>query len=285
MRARPAAGTIGQIAPAAVFYLVFFGIPLVILFLLSFWIQDGFDRIPAFDLGSYAKGIGSRLDQAVLLRTVLVGFVTALIVVPVAYVLAYCMRFVFERRGRLILGLVLVSLFSGYLVRIYAWRTILGTEGLLNAFLLQLGLISEPITALIFSPWAVMITLVGLLLPLAILPIWSSMANVGRDHLEVANDLGATGLRLQRTVLLPMVLPGVGTAFALAFVLAAGDFVVPTMVGGAQGGTMVGNLIANEFRGSGADWPMGAALAFLIMGLLVLVYLATTRILRLVTRW
>jgi len=285
VRARPSAGTIGQIAPAALFYLVFFGIPLVILFVLSFWIQDGFDRIPAFDLGSYAKGIGSRLYQAVLLRTVLVGFVTALIVVPVAYVLAYCMRFVFERRGRLILGLVLVSLFSGYLVRIYAWRTILGTEGLLNAFLLQLGLISEPITALIFSPWAVMITLVGLLLPLAILPIWSSMANVGRDHLEVANDLGATGLRLQRTVLLPMVLPGVSTAFALAFVLAAGDFVVPTMVGGAQGGTMVGNLIANEFRGSGADWPMGAALAFLIMGLLVLVYLVTARVLRLVTRW
>lgn len=285
MRARPTAGTIGQIAPAGLFYLVFFGIPLVILFVLSFWIQDGFDRIPAFDLGSYAKGIGSRLYQAVLLRTVLVGFVTALIVVPVAYVLAYCMRFVFERRGRLILGLVLVSLFSGYLVRIYAWRTILGTEGLLNAFLLQLGLISEPITALIFSPWAVMITLVGLLLPLAILPIWSSMANVGRDHLEVANDLGATGLRLQRTVLLPMVLPGVSTAFALSFVLAAGDFVVPTMVGGAQGGTMVGNLIANEFRGSGADWPMGAALAFLIMGLLVLVYLLTARLLRLVTRW
>src|SRR5690606_25978295 len=109
--------------------------------------------------------------------------------------------------------------------------------------------------------------------------------NVSHDHVEAARDLGSTGFRLHRTVLLPMVLPGEGTAFAIAFVLAAGDFVVPAMVGGARGGTMVGNLIANQFRGSGADWPLGAALAFLIMLLLVAVYLVCVRVLRLVTRW
>lgn len=285
MAARPSPAAVRQIGPATGFFLVFFVVPLAILFAMSFWTQDGFERIPGFDLANYLKATTSRLYPAVLLRTILVGFVTAAIVVPIAYALAWLMRFTFERRGRLILGVVLISLFSGYLVRIYAWRTILGTEGLLNAALLQLGLISEPITALIFSPWAVMIVLVGLLLPLAVLPIWSAMTNVGRDHVEGARDLGATGLRLHRTIILPMVLPGVGTAFALSFVLAAGDFVVPTMVGGAQGGTMVGNLIANEFRGSGADWPMGAALAFVIMGLLVLVHLVTTRLLRVVTRW
>lgn len=285
MTARPSTAAVRQIGPATGFFLVFFMVPLAILFAMSFWTQDGFERIPGFDLANYLKATTSRLYPAVLLRTILVGFVTAAVVVPIAYALAWLMRFTFERRGRLILGVVLISLFSGYLVRIYAWRTILGTEGLLNAALLQLGLISEPITALIFSPWAVMIVLVGLLLPLAVLPIWSAMTNVGRDHVEGARDLGATGIRLHRTIILPMVLPGVGTAFALSFVLAAGDFVVPTMVGGAQGGTMVGNLIANEFRGSGADWPMGAALAFVIMGLLVLVHLVTTRVLRVVTRW
>jgi spermidine/putrescine transport system permease protein len=198
--------------------------------------------------------------------------------------MAYLMRFRFEQRANLLLGLVLVSLFSGYLVRIYAWRTILGTEGLLNTALLQLGLISEPITTLIFSPWAVMITLVGLLLPLALLPISSSMSNVSRDHVEAARDLGSNGLRLHRTVLLPMVLPGVGTAFAIAFVLAAGDFVVPTMLGGASGGTMIGNLITSFFRSSSADWPLGAALSFVVLALLVIVYLLTTRLLRWVSR-
>ena len=263
---------------------MFFGIPLLILLVLSVWRQEGYTQVPDATLLNYLEGLTNRLYLTVLLRTVMVGIVTALVVVPIAYAMAYLMRFRFERWGNLLLGLVLISLFSGYLVRIYAWRTILGTEGLLNAALLQLGLIAEPITALIFSPWAVMITLVGLLLPLSLLPISSSMANVSRDHLEAARDLGSNGLRLHRTVLLPMVLPGVGTAFAIAFVLAAGDFVVPTMVGGASGGTMIGNLIANQFRGSSADWPLGAALSFLILALLVIVYLLVTRLLRWVSR-
>ncbi len=284
MNTRPPAGAWRQLAPASAFYLVFFGIPLLILLVLSVWRQEGYTQVPDATLLNYLEGLTNRLYLTVLLRTVMVGIVTALVVVPIAYAMAYLMRFRFERWGNLLLGLVLISLFSGYLVRIYAWRTILGTEGLLNAALLQLGLIAEPITALIFSPWAVMITLVGLLLPLSLLPISSSMANVSRDHLEAARDLGSNGLRLHRTVLLPMVLPGVGTAFAIAFVLAAGDFVVPTMVGGASGGTMIGNLIANQFRGSSADWPLGAALSFLILALLVIVYLLVTRLLRWVSR-
>ena len=284
MNTRPPAGAWRQRAPASAFYLVFFGIPLLILLVLSVWRQEGYTQVPDATLLNYLEGLTNRLYLTVLLRTVMVGIVTALVVVPIAYAMAYLMRFRFERWGNLLLGLVLISLFSGYLVRIYAWRTILGTEGLLNAALLQLGLIAEPITALIFSPWAVMITLVGLLLPLSLLPISSSMANVSRDHLEAARDLGSNGLRLHRTVLLPMVLPGVGTAFAIAFVLAAGDFVVPTMVGGASGGTMIGNLIANQFRGSSADWPLGAALSFLILALLVIVYLLVTRLLRWVSR-
>ncbi|MFN8518622.1 MAG: ABC transporter permease [Chloroflexota bacterium] len=282
---RGSTGAFRLLAPGAAFYAVFFGIPLLILFVLSFWVQQGFERVPDLTLQNYLEGLTNRLYLQVFLRTVLVGLVTASIVVPIAYLMAYLMRFTFERRGQLLLALVLISLFSGYLVRIYAWRTILGTEGLLNTALLELGIIAEPIRALIFSPLAVMITLVGLLLPLALLPIWSSMANVSRDHLEAARDLGSSGLRLHRTVLLPMVLPGVSTAFAIAFVLAAGDFVVPSMLGGTTGGTMVGNLIANQYRGSGADWPLGAALAFMIMALLVFVYLIGARLLRWVSRW
>ncbi len=285
MTPRLPAGAWRQLAPASAFYLVFFGIPLVILLVLSTWRQEGFSQVPDLTLASYLDALTNKLYVTVLLRTVLVGLVTALIVVPIAYALAFLMRFRFERHANLLLGVVLISLFSGYLVRIYAWRTILGTEGLLNGALMELGLIGEPITALIFSPWAVMITLVGLLLPLSLLPIWSSMSNVGRDHLEAARDLGSSGPRLHRTVLLPMVLPGVGTAFAIAFVLAAGDFVVPTMVGGVAGGTMAGNLIATFFRGASADWPLGAALSFLVLGLLVVVYLAVTRLLRWASRW
>jgi spermidine/putrescine transport system permease protein len=272
-----------QLIPAAGFYGVFFVASLGVLLIYSFWTQVRYDVVPGFTLANYLDSLASPLVRAVILRTILVGFVTAAIVVPIAYGLAYLMRFVFTRRGRLLLDLILISMFSGYLVRIYAWRTILGREGLLNAALLEVGLIREPMTFLIFSNWSVMITLVGLLIPLAVLPIYSSMSNVTRDHLDVARDLGSRGLHLHRTILLPMVLPGVSVAFAISFILAAGDFVVPTMVGGTQG-LMVGNLVSDWFKGVAQDWPRGATLTFVVMGLSVAAYLATTRAIRGVTR-
>lgn len=277
-------GAAWQIAPAAAFYAFAFLAPLAILLVYSVWRVNGFDLVPTFTLDNYAKTITSPLYQAVFLRTVGVGLAVAGLVVPIVYVLAYLMRFTFERRGRLILDLVLISLFSGYLVRIYAWRTILGREGILNSALLQSGVTSEPLTWLVYSNLATVITLTGMLIPFALLPVWSSMSNVSRDHLEGAQDLGARGVRLHRTVLVPMVLPGLSTAFAIAFVLSAGDFVVPLLVGGTSG-LLAGNLVADQFKGLGSDWPLGAALSFLIMALMVVVYVAVTRLVRLVTRW
>jgi spermidine/putrescine transport system permease protein len=194
------------------------------------------------------------------------------------------MRFVLQRRGTLILQLVLLSLFSGYLVRIYAWRTILGKQGLLNTTLQYLGLIDEPLDFLIYSQFAVIVTLCGLLLPLAVLPIYSAMLNVSDDVLEAARDLGAGFRHRMRTVLLPMVMPGVTTAFAFAFLLSAGDFVTPSLVGGMQS-TMIGNIIADQFRGIGANWPLGAALAFVTIGAMVAVCATVVALLRGVSRW
>jgi spermidine/putrescine transport system permease protein len=193
------------------------------------------------------------------------------------------MRFVFEKRAKLLLDLVLVSMFSGYLVRIYAWRTILGRDGLLNSLLLQMGAIDEPLRFLIFSNWAVVITLVGLLIPLALLPIYSSMSNVSREHLEVARDLGSKTIHVHRTILIPMTLPGLKVAFAFAFLLAGGDFVVPGLLGGTQG-LMAGNVIADQFRGIGSNWPLGAALAFVVMGVVMAAYMTITGILSHVTK-
>jgi spermidine/putrescine transport system permease protein len=272
-----------QLIPASGFYVAFFAIPLIILFVYSFWTQVRYDVVPGFTLDNYAASLGSPLVQAVVVRTIIIGFVTAAISVPIAYVLAYVMRFVFSTRGRFLLDVVLISMFSGYLVRIYAWRTILGKNGVLNAALLEMGLIDEPITFLIFSNWAILITLVGLLIPLSLLPIYSSMSNVSREHLEVARDLGSRSLNLHRTILLPMVLPGVSVAFALAFLLAAGDFVVPTMVGGTQG-VMVGNLVNDWFKGVAQDWPLGAALVFILVSLIVFILAGTNRAIRTVSR-
>jgi spermidine/putrescine transport system permease protein len=273
-----------QVAPAAAFYAFAFVAPLLILFAYSFWTASGFRIVPDPTLENYLTAATSPLYQAVFLRTVVVGLAVAAVVVPVAYVLAYLLRFVVERRGRVLLDIVLISMFSGYLVRIYAWRTILGKEGLLNSALLELGLIDEPLTFLVYSNLATAVTLIGMLIPLAVLPIYSSMANVSREHLEGAADLGARGFRLHRTILVPMVLPGLSTAFAIAFILAAGDFVVPALVGGTQG-LLAGNLVADQFKGLGANWPLGAALSFMILVVMVAGYLIMTRLVRMASRW
>ena len=273
-----------QIAPAAIFYAFAFLTPLVILLTYSVWKASGFEIIRSFTLDNYLNPATSALYRAVFIRTIGVGLAVAAIVVPISYVLAYLLRFVFERRGAVILDIILISMFSGYLVRIYAWRTILGREGLLNEGLSQLGIIDEPLTFLVYSNFATVITLVGMLIPLAVLPIYSSMANVSRDHLDGAADLGARGIRLHRTIVVPMVLPGLSTAFAIAFILSAGDFVVPQLVGGT-GGLLAGNLVADQFRGLGTNWPLGAAIAFLILASVIAVYLLVTRLIRWITTW
>lgn len=271
-------------APAAVYYVVLFAVPLVSLFALSFWRAKGFAVIPDLSLANYVKIAGSPLHQLLLMRTVVIGLVTSAVVMPLAFALAFLMRFVFERRGQLILQLVILSMFSGYLVRIYAWRTILGKQGLLNTTLVWSGVTDQPLDFLIYSNFATIVTLTCLLLPLAVLPIYSAMANVSREHLEVARDLGSGGFHLLRTVLIPMSLPGIRSAFAFAFLLAAGDFVTPSLVGGTQG-IMIGNVIADQFRGIGSNWPLGAALAFVLMGVLLAIFFAVMQGLRWVTRW
>ncbi|MSP83014.1 MAG: ABC transporter permease [Alphaproteobacteria bacterium] len=275
---------IAPLMPAGGYYALLFGVPMVGLFVLSFLRAQGFEVVVDFSFANYEKIATSPLYQKLLVRTIRVGIVTAAIVVPMAFALSYLMRFVFERRGQLILQLILLSLFSGYLVRIYAWRTILGKQGLLNSTLQWLGLIDEPLAFLIYSDYATIITLTGILLPLAVLPIHSAMANITRAHIEAARDLGSRRLHLIRTILVPMALPGVRAAFAFAFLLAAGDFVTPALVGGT-GGLMIGNVVADQFKGIGANWPLGAALAFVTLACVLVLYVVIVRAIRRVTMW
>jgi spermidine/putrescine transport system permease protein len=281
---RPAIGPLAALLPAAAFYALFFAVPVLALFVLSFWTAKGFVLIPGFTLENYWKILTSPLYRVLMLRTIGVAFATTALIVPIAFALAYCMRFVFERRGQLILQLVLLSLFSGYLVRIYAWRTILGKQGLLNSALQWLGVIDQPLEFLIYSNTAVVITLSGLLLPLAVLPLYSAMLNVPRDFLEAARDLGAGPAYTLRTVLLPMVMPGLRTAFAFAFLLSAGDFVTPSLVGGTQS-LLIGNVVADQFRGIGSNWPLGAAMAFVVVAVMLVSYLVVTKAIARATRW
>ncbi len=262
------------LGPAAAFYVVFFLIPLALLVVYSFYTVDQvkLQIAPGFSLTNYRAALSGSLYLNVLLRTVLLGFAVGVIVVVLAYCFAYIATFVFPNQRELLLFLLLASIFGGYLVRIYAWRTILGDQGLINSLLLWLGVVKEPLRFLLFSRLAVLITLVNFLLPFGVLPLYGALQNVPRDVLESARDLGGGPISVFRTTLLPLTGTGIRVAFAFAFVLSAGDYVTPELVGGTNG-IMIGNVVADQF-GVAYNWPLGAALAITTLLLVLAIFVA-----------
>ncbi len=272
------------LGPAGAFYAFFFLAPLGLLVAYSFYTVDQatLEITPAFKFVNYRAAGSGALYRDIILRTVLLGLVVAIAVVALAYCFAYIATFVFPRQRELLLFLMLASIFGGYLVRIYAWRTILGDEGLINTFLIWLGVIREPLHFLLFSRFAVFITLLNFLLPFGVLPLYGALQNVPRDALEAARDLGAGPVAVFRTVLLPLTVTGIRIAFAFAFVLAAGDYVTPELVGGTNG-IMIGNVIADQF-GVAYNWPLGAALALTTLLAVLLVFGAIGKGMKLAAR-
>jgi len=278
------AGSLWQLMPATVFYAVFFLVPLGLLVAYSFYTVDqvSYQVKPAFILSNYKAAGDTGLYRELILRTLLLGLIVAIVVVVLGYFFAYIATFTFPQRRELLLFLVVASIFGGYLVRIYAWRTILGDHGMINSLLQGVGLTDKPLRFLIFSRFAVVVTLVNFLAPFAVLPLYGAMQNVPRDTVEAAKDLGGGPIAVFRTVLLPLTSTGIRIAFAFAFVLASGDYVTPTLVGGTSG-QLIGNAIADQF-GVAFNWPLGAALAITTLFCALAVYWAFGRLLRFVAR-
>jgi spermidine/putrescine transport system permease protein len=224
----------------------------------------------------------SETFRILFVRTIALSFLSALLAVAIAYPFAHLITFVFPRRSRGLYFLVLVSLFGGYLVRIYAWRTILGIEGIINGTLLTLGWITEPIREILNGPFAVVVAMVNFLVPLAVLPIYASMQNVSPGLLEAARDLGSSRLDVTQRIMLPLVLPGVRVAFAFCFIAAAGDFAIPALLGGA-GSPFIANQIQFQI-GQTANWPLASAMAMTLIALVVAITAGLTWASRFLTR-
>ena len=263
-----------QLAPATAFLLAFLVVPLGIFFAYSFWVTRSHALVAEWTLAQYKEGVTEAVWRDLLRNTFVIALVTATLTVTIAYSFAHAIRFHLRRYQEILLFLVLIALFSGYLVRIYAWRTILGNEGIVNQGLIRIGLVDEPLSFLLFSRTAAVLVLVNFLVPLAILPIYGALQNVRDEEVEAARDLGASAASAFRKVTLPLAWSGVFVSFAISFIIAAGDYVTPQLVGGTSG-SMIGRAIANQF-GVTFEWPRGAALAFLTLAIV----LATLAVLR-----
>ena len=265
------------ILPAAIIYVGLFVAAVLYFFVLSFWSVKSFRVVPDFTFHNYARTVTTYLGSAEL--TLLIAFAIALSATVLGFYYAWLIRFRAGSWAPALLFIALVTLFGGYLMKIYAWKTMLGEDGAINSALMALGLIDKPISALLYSPIAVIITLTHFLLPFAILPIFASLRGITDAEIDSARDLGAKGIAVMKDIIVPRARAGIMAGFSLCFLISVGDYLTPMLVGGKM--AMFGQLIAPQF-GTFFNWPMGAAMSFSILavslGLLVLVYAALTRV-------
>jgi spermidine/putrescine transport system permease protein len=193
----------------------------------------------------------------------LMAAIVALVATVVAFPLAYFLAFRAGRRAGLYLILLLVPFWTSYLLRVMAWKLMLGNEGVINSALQLVGVIDEPLDALLYNRNAVIITLIYVWIPFATLPILAVLGRIDVRLHDAAADLYASPWQQLRRVTLPLAVPGIAAAFLMVFIPTVGEYVTPLLVGGT-GGTMYGNIIQDFFLRA-ANWPLGSALSVIML--------------------
>src|SRR5687767_13224910 len=270
-------GTLKFLAgPPFVWLALFFLLPLVLI--AAFSLRAGSGAVgpsePWAPTGEqYAEVLGTPAFMRLLGISVLMALGIAGLATLLAYPVAYFLTFRAGSRAPMFLTLLLIPFAVSYLLRVMAWKLMLGPEGGINSLLGTLGLTEEPIGLLLYSRPAVIITLVYVWIPFAALPIYAAMQRIDRSHLEAAADLGAGPWARFWRVTVPLSLPGALATFFMVFIPTVGEYVTPSLVGGTEG-FMYGNLIRDFFTRA-ANWSLGSALSLIMLGLtLALVALA-----------
>lgn len=253
----------GLLAPALIFMLVAILVPFAILIMMSFWTAQGFEFDTSFSLHNYQQAFERPIYGALLERSLWISGIATVVTVIVCYPMAYYVAFHVHRNKMMWIILMTLPFWTSYLLRVFAWKVVLGYEGVINSFLISVGFIEEPLEVLLYSQSAVIITLAHAWAAFAILPMFVSLEKIDKSLLEAATDLGDGPVMRFLRVTLPLSLPGVISASLLIFIPTTGDYITPALLGGPDG-AMIGNLIQKMF-GPINNWPMGATLSIILM--------------------
>lgn len=280
------------ITPTLIFMVGLLVIPLLLTLVISFGKRtpDG-GVIYTFTLDNYARLIGfsatcdngasacfDPLYAQILWRSLVLAFQTTILVILLAYPLAYFIARAPAKRRNTFLFMVLVPLWTNFVIRVYAWMMILRTEGVLNSLLGSLaGFLHLPFTPLdmLYTPGAVLVGMVYEFLPFMILPIYTSLEKIDNSLYEAAADLGANALQTLRRVTLPLSMPGVVAGTILVFIPVMGTFIVSDILGGRQV-ILIGNLIQRQFLDA-RDPTFGSAASLILMVMTLIVTYFYTR--------
>jgi spermidine/putrescine transport system permease protein len=265
----------GLLMPPAVLLALFFLVPLLLIAVISLRADLRGGVLTTF--GPTLEQYRTLLEKPAYLRlfgtSIAMALAVALAATIFAFPIAYFLAYRAGRRSGLFLALLLIPFWTSFLLRVMAWKVMLGSNGVINGFLQYVGLIEEPLGFLLYNRFAVVITLIYVWIPFVSLPILASLQRIEPNLFEAAADLGSTPRQRFWRVTLPLSLPGVLAGFFMCFIPTVGEYVTPLHVGGS-GGLMYGNLIQDFFT-KAANWPLGAAMSLvMLLGTLLLVTLA-----------
>ena len=248
---------------------VFFLAPIAIVALYSFDVYTLFPGPHGFTLDGWRSVAHDHVYIRLFWKSVKMSLTVSAIIVLLAYPLAYYLALSGTKRKYILLLVLIAPFLTSYLLRVLAWKVILGDQGVVNSFLFWTGVRSpeHPLSQLLYSRFAVMLVLGYIWLPFVALPIFVSLESLDRRLLEAASDLGASRLRAFWSVTLPLSVPGVIAAFFFVFIPTLGEFVTPSLVGGATG-YMYGNQIVDLFGTGFPDWETGSVLALFLLGVI-----------------
>lgn len=260
--------------PFVLYILTFFIIPLCSVAAMSTYsVNDNYEISKVFTIENFKEVFDIRY-LPILLRSAKFAIITTILCIMLAYPLAWFISRHGGKRKLLWLMFLMMPFWTSYLVRIFSWITLLQTEGVINNFLLYIGIISEPINML-NTPFSVILGLTYGFLPFATLPIFSNLEKLDNNLLNASADLGASPLATFFKVVLPLSLTGITSAFILTFIPAMGDFVTPELLGDVNT-QLIGNLIQQQYLGT-FNWPLGSALALVLMIIMLMIIASFSR--------
>jgi len=254
--------------PPLVWVVLFLLVPYGLLFCYSFWsVSPSQTIVHSWTVDNYRELFRVNVYLQTLFRSMWIAARVMTFSLLLGYPLAYYLSFYAGPRKDLFYQLVIIPLWVSYLVRAYAWKTILGSDGVLNTLLQYVHLTKHPLEFLLYSPFAVVLTLTHIYTPFAVLPIYAVLEHIPRNLVEASHDLGASPLQTFWRVIFPLSIPGVLAGATFAFVLSLGDFLAPLLLGGPSG-IMISNIVVSLF-GAAYNWPLGAAISLCMLILVV----------------
>ncbi|MBW2431778.1 MAG: ABC transporter permease [Deltaproteobacteria bacterium] len=256
----------GLLSPALSAVFLMLVVPVCFIVVYSFWLRapSGAD-IPAFQFGNYAKFFADFFYPSILIRTIRVALETVIICLVMGYIPAYFFYRSETKYKSILLLLIMLPFWVSFIIRTMSWVNILGDTGLINHLMIKFGILSSPL-GLLYNEGSVILGLVQYLLPFMILNVYVSLEGIDKSLLEAAKSLGCTEWQAFKEVTLPLSLPGISAGCLLVFVLTAGTYLSPMILGG-PGNDMIANLIFKRVIGT-LDWPFGSAISVVLLGLL-----------------